>query len=89
MAKLHYRSSNNYNWRYGFIQDDTEIIPIAPPNNAAINMFNQVTASGFSFNQMGVRPGIKQYGVCAIDAIKIECQQLDRNGVYEPVHKCL
>jgi hypothetical protein len=46
-----------------------------------------VAATGFCFNQMGMKPGVKKYGQKAIEAVMRECTQLDNKGFFKPVDK--
>jgi hypothetical protein len=46
-----------------------------------------VAATGFCFNQMGMKPGVKKYGQRTIEAVMGECTQLDKKGVFKPVDR--
>jgi hypothetical protein len=41
-------------------------------------------ATGFLFNQMGAKAGVKRYGDSAVNAIVQECAQLDEKGAFKP-----
>jgi hypothetical protein len=74
----------DYAYKFAFTQL-ADIKTKAPTSNVATDLRNHVAATGFNFNQMGMKPGIKRYGDKAIEAVKTECVQLDTRGVFKPV----
>jgi Reverse transcriptase (RNA-dependent DNA polymerase) len=74
----------DYAYKFAFTQL-SDIKVKGPTSNIATNLRNHVAATGFCFNQMGMKPGVKKYGQKAIEAVMGECTQLDKKGVFKPV----
>jgi hypothetical protein len=74
----------DYAYKFAFTQlSDTKAK--GPTSNVAMDLRNHVAATGFCFNQMGMKSGVKKYGQRAIEAVMGECTQLDKKGVFKPV----
>ena len=76
----------DFSHKYGFTQY-ADTVPRAPTTDTAADLRNHIMATGFLFNQMGVKPGVKLYGERAVQAVITECTQLDDKGAYKPRHK--
>jgi Reverse transcriptase (RNA-dependent DNA polymerase) len=73
----------NFSHKYVFLQHP-EVTPKGPQSDTATDLRNHVMATGFLFNQMGIKPGVKAYGERAVEAVIAECTQLDDKGAFKP-----
>jgi Reverse transcriptase (RNA-dependent DNA polymerase) len=84
----HYNLRGNqidYTYKFAFTQM-AGIKPKGPITNIETDLRNHVAATGFCFNQMGMKPGVKRYGEKAVEAVKVECAQMENRGVFKPVN---
>jgi hypothetical protein len=76
-------TDHDQNYHLSFLQQD-HITPQKLTTDTAVDLKNQIAASGFLFNQMGVKPSVRTYGNRAVKAIIAECVQLDEKGAFKP-----
>lgn len=60
------------------------VAPVGPRSDPVSDLQDHVMATGFAFNQMSAKAGVKRFGKGAVDAIVQECKQLDEKGAYKP-----
>lgn len=64
-----------------------KIYPKKPSQQVGVDVHNHILATGFLFNQMNAKTGIKALGNKAIDATMQEYKQLDKKIAFKPQSK--
>jgi hypothetical protein len=79
----------NYAHKYANMQFTQvgEITPKKPAQQTGVDLHNHLVTTGFLFNQMTAKAGIKAFGDKAIEAIVQEFKQLDDKNAFKPRSK--
>ena len=82
---------NKITYSHRFASQFTQIHEEAPPKrprfDTANDLLNHTLATGFLFNQMSAKAGVKTFGDKAVNAIIQEYKQLDEKMAFNPIAK--